>query len=71
MSHSNAADNLEQLEARVDDLLRAYERVSSENTALREQMSALSRKNSTTRQRLQAVIERLKSLEEEAEALTP
>jgi len=71
MSHSNAADNLEQLEARVDDLVRAYQHLCAENTALREQTTALNRKNSHTRQRLHAVIERLKSLEEEAEALTP
>lgn len=60
--------NMDELENRVDDLLRAFKRLQIENNTLRQEYTALTRRNSETRQRLQAVIERIKSLEDEAEA---
>lgn len=60
--------NLNELEDRVQELLHAFKRLQIENNTLRQEYTALTRRNSETRQRLQAVIERIKSLEEEAEA---
>jgi len=59
---------LDQLESQVDDLLKAFRRVQVENKTLTDEFTALTRRSTETRQRLQAVIERIKALEEEAEA---
>lgn len=60
--------DLSQLESRVDAMLAAFQRLKVENKTLRDEYAALTRKNSETRHRLQSVIERIKALEEEAEA---
>lgn len=60
--------DLYQLETRVDELVTAYRRLQVENSTLTREFASLTRKNAETRQRLQAVIDRIKALEEEAEA---
>lgn len=61
---------LEKLEARVNDLLQTYERLVSENKALRQQQetlvterASLIEKNELARSRVETMITRLKSLE--------
>jgi len=61
------------LEAKLDQLIRACERLSHENRALREKESSWSRertrlveKNEMARTRVEAMITRLKSLETDA-----
>ncbi len=60
--------SLKKLEDRVDKLLTAFHRLQVENKTLTQEYAAVTRKHSETRHRLQAVIERIKALEEEAEA---
>lgn len=63
-----AKTNLYQLETRVDELVNAYHQLQVENETLTQEFASLTRKNAHTRQRLQAIIERIKALESEAEA---
>lgn len=60
--------DIHQFEDRVTDLIAAYERVMAENRTLRQERDAMARRNAEARQRLQALIERLRALESEAEA---
>ena len=64
---------LRQLEARVDDLLRISARLRQENQALHdresklvEERAQLLKKNDAARSKLEAIISRLKSLEQES-----
>jgi len=64
---------LDQLAARLDQLIRLCDRLHQENQALREkeaswtrERSRLIEKNELARNRVEAMIERLKSLEAEA-----
>lgn len=64
---------LDQLSARLDQLIRLCERLHQENNLLREkeaswtrERSRLIEKNELARGRVEAMIERLKSLEAEA-----
>lgn len=60
--------DLYQLETRVDELVAAYHRLQVENETLTREFASQARKNAETRQRLQAIIGRIKALEDEAEA---
>ena len=62
-----------QLEARVDDLLRISGRLRQENQALHdresklvEELAQLLKKNDAARSKVEAIISRLKSLEQES-----
>ena len=64
---------LRQLEARVDDLLRISARLRQENQALHdresklvEERAQLLKKNDAARSKVVAIISRLKSLEQES-----
>ena len=64
---------LRQLEARVDDLLRISARLRQENQALYdresklvEEQAQLLKKNDAARSKVEAIISRLKSLEQES-----
>ncbi|KZY30428.1 TIGR02449 family protein [Alcanivorax sp. HI0083] len=64
---------LRQLEARVDDLLRISARLRQENQALHdresklvEERAQLLKKNDAARNKVEAIISRLKSLEQES-----
>ncbi|MDX1803457.1 MAG: TIGR02449 family protein [Alcanivorax sp.] len=64
---------LRQLEARVDDLLRISARLRQENEALHEreaklveERAQLVKKNDVARAKVEAIISRLKSLEQES-----
>ena len=64
---------LRQLEARVDDLLRISARLRQENQALQdresklvEERAQLLKKNDAARSKVEAIISRLKSLERES-----
>ncbi|MBQ23382.1 TIGR02449 family protein [Alcanivorax sp.] len=64
---------LRQLEARVDDLLRISARLRQENQALQdresklvEERAQLLKKNDAARSKVEAIISRLKSLEQES-----
>lgn len=57
-----------QFEDRVADLIAAHRRLAAENKALRQDYETLARRHAEARQRLQALLERLRALEEEAEA---
>ena len=64
---------LRQLEARVDDLLRISARLRQENQALQdresklvEERAQLLKKNDAARNKVEAIISRLKSLEQES-----
>ena len=64
---------LRQLEARVDDLLRISARLRQENQALHdreskllEERAQLLKKNDAARSKVEAIISRLKSLEQES-----
>ena len=64
---------LRQLEARVDDLLRISSRLRQENQALHEreaklveERALLVKKNDVARAKVEAIISRLKSLEQES-----
>lgn len=56
-----------QFEDRVDDLLNAYRRLRLENDTLRHEFEALARRNTEGRRRVQALVDRLRALEMEAE----
>lgn len=60
--------NIHQFEDRVADLIAAHQRLAAENRQLQQDYEALSRHNAETKQRLQALVERLRALETEAEA---
>lgn len=64
MSHVS----IKQLENSVDELVTSYQRLRLENKTLTQEYADLTRKHTETRHRLQAVIARIKALEEEAEA---
>ena len=64
---------LRQLEARVDDLLRISARLRQENHSLHEreaklveERAQLLKKNDVARSKVEAIISRLKSLEQES-----
>ncbi|MEH6783206.1 MAG: TIGR02449 family protein [Alcanivorax jadensis] len=64
---------LRQLEARVDDLLRISARLRQENQSLHEreaklveERAQLLKKNDVARSKVEAIISRLKSLEQES-----
>ena len=64
---------LRQLEARVDDLLRISARLRQENQSLHEReaklvedRAQLLKKNDVARNKVEAIISRLKSLEQES-----
>lgn len=63
---------LKKLETRIDEMIRACERLKEENTSLRKQYDALlseqtslAEKNQQARARVELIIQRLKSLEQE------
>ncbi|MEW6353597.1 MAG: TIGR02449 family protein [Pseudomonadota bacterium] len=63
---------LKKLEARIDEMIRTCERLKEENTLLRKQYDALlseqtslAEKNQQARARVELIIQRLKSLEQE------
>ncbi len=65
-----AEQELKKLEYRISELIQTCERLKSENLSLREQQTALSAERTTllqkqelARTRVEAIIERLKSLE--------
>lgn len=58
--------DLQQFENRVTDLINAYQRLAGENRQLRKECDSLSRHNAEVKQRLQALVERLRALESEA-----
>lgn len=73
MPESNEQLDLRQLEARVDELIRTCERLKDENTSLRSQQdslvaerAALIDKTEQARTRVEAMIQRLKSMEHDA-----
>ena len=64
---------LRQLEARIDDLLRISARLRQENQSLHEreaklveERAQLLKKNDVARNKVEAIISRLKSLEQES-----
>lgn len=64
------SEDLEKLEKRIDDLISACRRLTSENHSLRlsnrdlsERHARLSEKTQTARERIVAMIDRLKALE--------
>ena len=63
--------DLAQLEDQIDELVTAHRRARVENETLKKEYADLSRQNSETRRRLQAVISRIRALEAEAEAQEP
>ena len=65
-----AAENLRQLETKIDRLIDICNQLQAENSALRERETALLKergalieKNDTARSRVEAMITRLKNLE--------
>lgn len=63
--------DIHQFEDRVADLIAAHQRLAAENRQLRQDYESLSRHNAEVKQRLQALVERLRALENEAEAQQP
>ena len=70
---SIAEQELRKLEARVDELIRTVERLKLENRSLRHQQdnlvterAGLIEKNELARSRVEAMISRLKSMEQSA-----
>lgn len=57
-----------QFEDRVEELLLAYRKLQASNEALTRDLEAATRKNAEMKRRLAAVIERIRALEDEAEA---
>ena len=60
--------DLNQLENSIETLLQAYRRLQSANRTLNAEWQAVTQRNQDLRHRLEAVITRLKSLEEQEEA---
>lgn len=60
-----------QFEDRVEELLGTVQRLRAANAALSRDYEALARRNEEIKQRLSAVIERIRALEDEAEAQRP
>lgn len=58
--------DLAEFEQQVDDLLAAYRRLQSDYRALKVAHDAEEQRNIETRERLNAVIERIRALETEA-----
>lgn len=58
--------DLAEFEQQVDDLLAAYRRLQSDYRTLKVAHDAEERRNIETRERLNAVIERIRALETEA-----
>jgi uncharacterized protein (TIGR02449 family) len=58
---------ISQLESRVDALLTAYHRLQVSNRTLNAEWQGLVRKNTDLRRRLEAVIARIRTLEQQAE----
>lgn len=56
-----------QLEDRIEELLDAYHRVQREKQALADEKAELAELHGQMRQRIQAVVKRIKSLEKTAE----
>lgn len=57
-----------QFEDRIEDLLVAYRKQRTANETLVRELKSLTQKNAEMKERLTAVIERIRALEEEAEA---
>jgi uncharacterized protein (TIGR02449 family) len=60
--------DLNQLENSIETLLQAYRRLQSANRTLNAEWQVVTQRNQDLRHRLEAVITRLKSLEEQEEA---
>lgn len=60
--------DIHQFEDRIEDLLAAYRKQRSANETLVRELKSLTQKNAELKERLTAVIERIRALEEEAEA---
>ena len=67
----NFEDDLKRLEGRLDDLVQVCDRLQSENKSLKEQQDSLSKERATllqnneqVRGRVEAMIVRLKSMEQ-------
>lgn len=56
-----------EFEDRIEELLAAYGRQRSANAALVREIKTLTRNNAELKERLDAVVERIRALEEEAE----
>ena len=63
MTEKTGPVDMSDLESKVDDLVVVVERLSKENTWLKNEHSSLIKKSEQTRIRLEAMIERLKALE--------
>lgn len=63
--------DIQQFEDRVTDLINTCQRLSGDNRQLREECESLSRHNAEIKERLQGLVERLRALEDEAEAQQP
>lgn len=63
--------DIQQFENRVTDLINTCQRLAGDNRQLRKEYDALSQHNAEVKQRLQALVERLRALENEAEAQQP
>jgi len=68
--HSHLDQELSRLEAKIDDLLKTIERLSMENRSLRNQQDTLANERASlierhdlVRNRVEAIVTRLKSLE--------
>jgi cell division protein ZapB len=69
-THSHFDQELSRLEAKIDDLLKTIERLSMENRSLRTQQDTLATERASlierhdlVRNRVEAIVTRLKSLE--------
>jgi uncharacterized protein (TIGR02449 family) len=58
---------LKQLETRIEDLLVAYRRLKTTNRTLDAEWQAMVKKNTELRHRLEAVITRMRAIEQQAE----
>lgn len=63
--------DIQQFESRVTELIDTCQRLADDNRQLREDCESLSRHNAEIKQRLQGLVERLRALENEAEAQEP
>lgn len=60
-----AETNLDELEARIEQLLDSYQKTRRENRELKKQQAENERLNAELRRRLANVIERIEALEQE------
>lgn len=59
--------DIQQFEDRISDLVAAYQHLRGENHQLKQDIETLKHKNTHTRQQLQSIVERIVTLEKEAE----